>query len=274
CPSVLRPFMEQRRAKSVLSKTRCVSFDTCLENFAKEEIDVMIRESLESLEKNFFRLSLVVSFLLHSIIFMIVFYQNVRLPKEISRLSEQIISYLVRVPASTITVQLPIKESLPAPVSSLGMLSPKKEELKKKAVTQAKLIVDKTLIHSPIPNVQTQDGKVRKGQIAISLLESAAGTQPKNLKYHQQVRERIRKMAYMYLDDPRFQDGEVYLTFVVSATGVLKQVQVIPEKTQASDYARQAGLKSIKDSNPFPSFPADLKSSELIFNVVIDFDAN
>lgn len=111
-----------------------------------------------------------------------------------------------------------------------------------------------------------------KRQIKIPMLDSDKMMGSRYMTYHEQVREKIRNRAYFYVDDPEFESGEVYLTFVLASSGDLKQVKVIHDKTQANNYLRSVGMRSIKESSPYPSFPKDLNYPELTFNVVISFE--
>jgi len=111
-----------------------------------------------------------------------------------------------------------------------------------------------------------------KRQIAVPLLQSEKITNPRYLTYHEQVRDKIRNRAYFYVDSPRFEAGEVYLTFVLSSDGELKDVQIIHERSRANAFLKSVGLRSIKESAPFPPFPKDLKYPDLTFNVVISFE--
>ena len=107
-------------------------------------------------------------------------------------------------------------------------------------------------------------------RITVSELKSEKINNPVYLTYYQIVRNRIKEKAY--LNYSRTQSGEVFLTFVLTNDGVLKQVKLIEEKTSADEYLKTIGLKSIQESTPFPSFPKDLKYPELSFNVVISFE--
>jgi len=109
-------------------------------------------------------------------------------------------------------------------------------------------------------------------KITVPLLKSEKITNPRYLSYNQTIRQRIRQQAYSHVDDPDFDSGEVYLTFALSSSGSLKQIKVIEEKTHASAYLKNVGLRSIKESNPFPPFPKELNYPELTFNVVISFE--
>jgi outer membrane biosynthesis protein TonB len=113
-----------------------------------------------------------------------------------------------------------------------------------------------------------------KRSITVPVLTSQKITNPQYLSYNDRIRDKIRNRAYFYIDDPKFQAGEVYMTFVVSADGNLKELQVINERSHANEYLRQVGLRSIKESSPFPAFPPELRYPELSFNVVISFEVS
>ena len=125
---------------------------------------------------------------------------------------------------------------------------------------------------------QKQTPKIRtldvSREISVPLLVSEKINNPKYLSYNQNIREKIRQQAYRHVDHPDFQQGEVYLTFVLGASGALEDLQIIDERTHANDYLRMAGLRSIKEANPFPPFPKDLNYPQLTFNVVISFEVN
>lgn len=111
-----------------------------------------------------------------------------------------------------------------------------------------------------------------KRQIRIPMLDSDQMMGSRYVTYHEQVRNKIRDRAYFYVDDPRFETGEVYLTFVLGSDGRLKQAQISDDRTSANHYLRDVGLRSIRESSPFPSFPKDLDYPELTFHVVISFE--
>ena len=107
-------------------------------------------------------------------------------------------------------------------------------------------------------------------RISVPPIKSEKINNPIYLNYYQSVRMRIKEQAYRNYTD--YTSGEVYLTFVLLSDGSLKQLKLIEEKTNANSSLRTVGLKSIKESNPFPPFPADLRYPELSFNVVISFE--
>lgn len=115
---------------------------------------------------------------------------------------------------------------------------------------------------------------VEKRSISVPVVASQKITNPKYVGYNDRIRDKIRNRAYFYIDDPKFQAGEVYLTFVVTADGNLKDLQIINDRSRANDYLRSVGLRSVKESSPFPPFPPDLQYPELSFNVVISFEVS
>lgn len=111
-----------------------------------------------------------------------------------------------------------------------------------------------------------------KHKISIPHLKSEKISNPKYLSYNDTIRQRIKQRAYRYIDDVNFNSGQVYLTFALNADGNLKQVKIIEHRTKADNHLRDVGLRSIKDSNPFPPFPKGLSFPELTFNVIISFE--
>ena len=93
---------------------------------------------------------------------------------------------------------------------------------------------------------------------------------PSYISYYQIVREKIRRAAYQNYN--RSETGNVYITFVISDAGYLKDVRLVEEKSQATPYLKDTALASVKNASPFPRFPKELDYSQLSFNVVISFE--
>jgi hypothetical protein len=221
------------------------------------------------MEDRIFQLSLIVSISIHLFSFLGLFYTNLhgfrRVPKKVEVVyrtaigSQQKMRSVVREPLSVgerkwapdpkILTREDLSESPVVKDSVKGLVKPK--------------VFSKDTSRLPL------DGK---RQISIPLLKSEKITNPKYLGYNERIRDKIKGRAYLYSDDPRFEKGKVYLTFVVSSDGILKQVKIIDDKTKANDYLRSVGLRSIQESSPFPAFPEDLKYPELTFSVEIFFN--
>ena len=93
---------------------------------------------------------------------------------------------------------------------------------------------------------------------------------PSYLSYYQIVREKIRRAAYRNYN--RNEVGEVYLSFIISNDGYLKEVRLSEEKSSFTPYLKEVATRSIKEASPFPNFPKELDYLQLSFNVVISFE--
>ncbi len=117
-----------------------------------------------------------------------------------------------------------------------------------------------------------------KRNISVPIFESEKISNPRYLSFYSGIREKIRQRAHLYennlelMNNSEFQEGEVYLTFVLMSDGSLKRIQLIEDKTSANAYLRRIGLSIIKESSPFSEFPQDLNYPELSFNMVISFE--
>lgn len=118
------------------------------------------------------------------------------------------------------------------------------------------------------PDIKTLD---LDRKISVDLVRSEKITNPRYISYNQTLRQRIRNKAYSYFDLEGFNEGEVYVSFIVNSAGELEGINIIDEKTSAGEYVRSVGLRSVKDSAPFPPFPKDLAYPQLTFNIIISF---
>ena len=140
-----------------------------------------------------------------------------------------------------------------------------------KEVSQIKGAGDLAFEKKQAPHINTLDVNQK---ITIPLLKSDKISNPKYLSYNQSIRQKIKQRAYGYVSNQTFKTGQVYLTFVLASDGTLKQVKIIDSKTNAGDFLKNIGLRSIQESNPFPPFPKDLNYPELTFNVIISFEVS
>lgn len=112
-------------------------------------------------------------------------------------------------------------------------------------------------------------------KITLSPLSTEKINNPQYLTYNDDMRSaisrNIKERAYTYVNHPDFQAGEVYVTFVLESSGMLKKVKIIEEKTAANSYLRNVALRSIMESNPFPPFPKGFDYPEFTFNLLITF---
>ena len=115
-------------------------------------------------------------------------------------------------------------------------------------------------------------GELREIFVPSLMVEKMSN--PKYSGYKEHIRRKIKEKAYSYIQDPELNSGDVYLNFVFSADGYLRQLRIIEDKTRANEYLRHIGLKSIEEADPFPPFPKDLNYPELTFSVPISFRVN
>jgi len=109
-----------------------------------------------------------------------------------------------------------------------------------------------------------------KKKITLPPIDMDKINNPSYITYYQIVREKIRRAAYQ--NYTRTETGEVYLTFIISSDGYLKELRLTEEKSSPSSYLREVALKSLKDASPFPNFPKELEYPQLSFNVIISFE--
>lgn len=120
------------------------------------------------------------------------------------------------------------------------------------------------------PAITKPEGLNIKKKVSLPPVEIDKMANPSYINYYQLVREKIRRAAYHnYI---RSETGEVFLSFVISKEGQLKESKLQEEKSAKSGYLKKIALQSIQDALPFPAFPAELDYPQLTFNVIISFE--
>jgi TonB family protein len=109
-----------------------------------------------------------------------------------------------------------------------------------------------------------------KRKISLPAIEMAKIDNPSYISYYQIVREKIRRNAYQ--NYTHNETGEVYISFIISNDGYIKEVRIVEEKTTVNDYLKNIALRSIRDASPFPNFPKELDYPQLSFNIIISFE--
>ncbi len=109
-----------------------------------------------------------------------------------------------------------------------------------------------------------------KKKITLPAIEMAKIDNPSYISYYQIVREKIRRSAYQ--NYTHNETGEVYVSFIISNDGYIKDARLVEEKTTISDYLKNIALRSIRDASPFPNFPKELDYPQLSFNIIISFE--
>ena len=215
------------------------------------------------------KLALVLSLIIHLVIFVKLSFENKNLLKR-SFKNMEVTYYRLQLQTQKADLQLPKKETDKEKIfKKTEVLLEKKDT----PLTPIKDIskLDNTLItNTKQPAMITQVQVKRK--VTVPPLKSEKITNPLYQNYYQAIRTMIKDRAYANYH--KLDTGEVYLTFVLTSNGTLKQVQLMEERSTATHYLREVSLKSIKESTPFPPFPKDLVYPELSFNVVISFEVD
>lgn len=105
--------------------------------------------------------------------------------------------------------------------------------------------------------------------------EKDKGKKATYIGYYRSVREKIRYYADRdYLREGSASQGEVFLSFVVAASGELLHIMIIDARSVEDALLRNIAIDSIRDANPFPAFPQGMNQYQVTFNVVISFELN
>ncbi len=121
-----------------------------------------------------------------------------------------------------------------------------------------------------LPAFATLELMAIKKKIGLPPIEMAKIDNPSYISYYQIVREKIRRSAYQ--NYTHNETGEVYISFIISGDGYIKDTRLAEEKTTAGDYLKGIALRSVKDASPFPNFPKELDYPQLSFNIIISFE--
>lgn len=218
-----------------------------------------------------FQITLLISLITHTVIFL----NNpnlIPLPKR-KNLNEVEVVYLKNPPQFS-----KFQKKSPPPKDNILKLSPKIKSSEKPISAPALNKSDLFNINKPAVSRESSFVKpfvfktdiitVRK-KITLPPIEINKINNPSYVSYYQLVREKIRRAAYQ--NYTHTETGEIYLTFLISNTGTLKDVRLIEEKSAPNFYLRDIAFRSIKDAAPFPPFPKELDYPQLSFNVIISF---
>jgi len=90
------------------------------------------------------------------------------------------------------------------------------------------------------------------------------------MNYFQSLREEIRAIARRHCPG-YFKNAEVFVAFTVMPNGRLKDVRVIEERTTAGSRLKNIAIRAVREASPFSSFPEEIDSPELDFQLAISF---
>lgn len=88
--------------------------------------------------------------------------------------------------------------------------------------------------------------------------------------YSEKVRQSIRR--HTYGNFTKYQEGHVYVSFVVLRDGTLYDVLVHHDKSTPDAYLKRVVLESVKDAAPFDKFPLELNYPRITYSVTVSFE--
>ncbi len=108
-------------------------------------------------------------------------------------------------------------------------------------------------------------------RVSITPILSEKVNNPAYAAYNEMVRSRIKEEVYNNFS--KMEEGSVYLTFVLASDGSLKALQIIDEKTHATQNLRDVSIRSLKQAQ-FPPFLVGMTLPQYTFNIEIQYQVN
>lgn len=107
----------------------------------------------------------------------------------------------------------------------------------------------------------------------LTNVTAAAQGNPVLLSYFGAIREQIQETANAgrWLSRPVSDSGVVYVGFVVTRTGAIRAVSVVPERSISSLVLQEVAVRIIQSSSPFLPFPPSFKESSKAIVVPVEF---
>jgi len=226
-------------------------------------------------QENTFKATLLISVLIHSVILIsLPYFKSVPKKKELTEL-EVTYRYLAQKLSKQnrhgISKELLSKNQKQLPKTSLPQENPKIEQPK---IDFSKLFKPKESISVPKPQTLKKTPKVKK--ISLKNLPMEESKDPAYLSYRDIIRRKIQDKVYyfsdqfFYFDNPR--EGSVFVSFSVTSDGMLKELNILDDRSSSDMILKKISTKAITDSSPFQKFPKDLKYNERSFNLEISFE--
>jgi len=66
-------------------------------------------------------------------------------------------------------------------------------------------------------------------------------------------------------------EGEVYVRFIVTSDGGLKDIRIVDDKSSSNGFLRSAAFAAVRDAAPFAEFPPGVDLPEIAFTCEISF---
>lgn len=223
--------------------------------------------------------ALIISLIFHILLFLNwPFYRKIfsARPDRIKKIEVTYIKYRESAPKKSediVKVQKSVASPQPStplkmvskPSTRGGEISKAPEGLPKSAQKEAAKPEKKI---APAQNPLEADEKQPAGMTKTTLSAEASDLRLVPASYSQLVRNRIINNLETGDTDS---EGDVFVRFVITSEGGLKDVSIVNEKSSKNGFLRTIAFEAVKKSSPFPLFPKEIALSEITFTCQISF---
>lgn len=119
---------------------------------------------------------------------------------------------------------------------------------------------------TPIEKEEIEESPGDERVVAVDVLSRPSSYS----EYYRIIYKAISKKVTMPKDAP---GGAVNVGITILSDGTLQKVEIL-ENSSEETALREAVLKAVKDSAPFPPFPEDIKEGRKAFTIMIEFRQN
>jgi TonB family protein len=144
----------------------------------------------------------------------------------------------------------------------------KADDIKAVTIKQASLPAEKISLTKDQNTIKDETAKIAAIEEAKTKADIDIKKSTANLDYQQLLKAKVRNYSF---PSTSMSQGKVNLSFTLSNDGQLRMIKIIEETSSNDHKLRLAAIECIKQANPFPPFPDNLKMQEATFNVTISF---
>ncbi|MDP8259698.1 MAG: hypothetical protein P9L96_01635 [Candidatus Gygaella obscura] len=220
---------------------------------------------MKSQKDNFFKNALIISILIHVVIFLSMPSIDVE-RKKIKVKKPLKIKYIKIVPKKIFKEHTLVK-SRKSPESK--PINTNNKNIKPTMLESKKLDVSKTKLSKPLKSIDNISSLTKN--VSLAEIENIQQNLPGYKDYYHSIRGKIKQAAY---DNYNVSDiGEVHIYFIVNKDGTLVDFRIKDSFSSNSASLRNIAILSLQDASPFPRFPKKLNTEILSFNVIISFES-
>lgn len=184
----------------------------------------------------------------------------------------QIVYYKINPPVESRVTKPAPALTKEAPAAQL----PKAEPLtiEKKQTKQARTAKRTRPLKPQTPPAKPEEtAQVKSSVIPASIPGTTVPNTREGVSYYRYVREEIRRFLKRYYTS-EYEEGDVMVSFVLNQNGDLASLNIVNNKSSASQDLRNLSYKSIQSASPFKPFPKTLNQEEISFNLTVVFKKN